>query len=61
MVQGSTKEKDQNLTIRISKADKELIAELSKKLGYSVSDFITNLVKSVKDNKEVLNNVRPKI
>lgn len=61
MAQGSTKEKDQNLTIRISKTDKELIAELAEKLGYSVSDFIIYLVRSVKDNKEVLNNIRPKI
>ena len=61
VAQGSTKEKDQNLTIRISKVDKEMIAELAEKLGYSVSDFLINLVKSVKDNKDALNNIRPKL
>lgn len=53
--------KQETLAIRLDAETKQTITHLSKSLGFSQGEFISLLILKIKDNKELLNSLRPVI
>lgn len=53
--------KNETLAVRIEPEVKQIISDLSEKLGFSNGELITRLILKVKDDKELLNSLRPTI